>query len=143
MSISEKEIIERRLFSDTSQYNDIMDKHWKRPANRPAMTPQERAGQFAPFAALTGFGKLINDTANTYAKKDYLPAKEEKKVHRQLCNLARTHQPATFNFFDENSAFYMDFQDNITVIKPERGRVFFQHHPSIPIANIRKITVNR
>lgn len=142
MSISEKEIIERRLFSDTSKYNDIMNKYWKRPANRPAMTPQERAGQFAPFAALTGFGKLINDTANTYAKKDYLPAKDEKRINEQLRNLSDTHQQATFNFFDESSAFYMDFQDSITVIKPERGRVFFKHHPSIPIANIRKIMVN-
>lgn len=142
MSISEKEIIERRLFSDTSRYNDIMNRHWHRPTNRPPLTPQDRAGQFAPFAALTGFGKLINQTAKIYAKKDYLPAKRQRGIKNQLQRLSQNHHQASFNYFDDESGYYMDFKDAITVVKPERGRVFFQHHLSIPIANIRKIAEN-
>lgn len=55
--------IEARLFKDTSAYQDIMDlprpvskHHWPLPA-------ADHAGQFAPFAALTGYHQLINEVA--------------------------------------------------------------------------------
>lgn len=140
MTISEKEIIEQKLFSDTSQYNDIMDQEWSRPANRLPLTPADRAGQFAPFAALTGFGKLINQTSKIYQNKDYLSATTSKLIQEQLGKLAKTHEVATFNYFDDESGYYVDFTDKITVIKPERGRVFFNTHLSVPIANIRYIS---
>lgn len=141
MTISEKEIIEQQLFSDTSRYQDIMDRHWHRPANRPAMSQLDRAGQFAPFAALTGFAKLTNQTAKIYQRKEYLSADQEALIKHQLSQLENSHQVATFNFFDDQSGYYVDFADAITVVKPERGRVFFKHHPSIPIANLRRITI--
>lgn len=140
MTISEKEIIERQLFSDTSRYDDIMDKHWQRPVNRLPMSRLDRAGQFAPFAALTGFAKLTGTTAKIYHRKEYLNARQEAAIKHQLNQLAKTHQTATFNFFDDHSGYYVDFKDTITVVKPERGRAFFRHHPSVPIANIRRIT---
>lgn len=140
MTLTEKEIIEKRLFSDTSQYNDIIDRKWHRPQNRLPLTAQDHAGQFAPFAALTGFGKLTSQTAKIYEHKDYLSANEERQVKDKLQRLAKTHQTAIFNYFDDQSGYYVDFTDRLTVIKPERGRAFFARHPSVPIANIRRVS---
>jgi len=48
----------------SGQYDDIID--LPRPVSRPRrhMTDKERAAQFAPFAALTGFGDMIDETSD-------------------------------------------------------------------------------
>lgn len=44
-------------------YDDIIDlPHWD-PKRHPRMSAGERAAQFAPFAALTGFGGVIDKTS--------------------------------------------------------------------------------
>ena len=51
------------------KYRDIMDlPHYVSKKYRP-MSMDERASQFAPFAALTGYGEAINETKRlTYDK---------------------------------------------------------------------------
>ena len=48
----------------SGQYDDIID--LPRPVSRTHrhMTDKERAAQFAPFAALTGFGDMIDETSD-------------------------------------------------------------------------------
>jgi len=48
----------------SGQYDDIID--LPRPVSRTRrhMTDKERAAQFAPFAALTGFGDMIDETSD-------------------------------------------------------------------------------
>ncbi|MBR3396672.1 MAG: hypothetical protein IKG70_02330 [Lachnospiraceae bacterium] len=48
----------------SGQYDDIID--LPRPVSRTRrhMTDVERAAQFAPFAALTGFGDMIDETSD-------------------------------------------------------------------------------
>lgn len=43
-------------------YDDIIDWPYPVPGSRPRMPMQDRAAQFAPFAALTGFGALIRES---------------------------------------------------------------------------------
>ncbi len=43
-------------------YEDIIDHEHHVSAVRPQMTLHDRAAQFAPFAALTGFYDLIDET---------------------------------------------------------------------------------
>ena len=46
-----------------SRYDDIIDRPRPVSGTRPRMDPAARAAQFAPFAALTGFGAVITETA--------------------------------------------------------------------------------
>ena len=46
---------EQAQFNDTSRYNDIMDMPRHVSHAHLPMTGRDRAGQFAPFAALTGY----------------------------------------------------------------------------------------
>ena len=54
----------------TGKYDDIIDlPHWD-PKNHPRMSLEDRAAQFAPFAALTGFGDVIDDTSRKINSRD-------------------------------------------------------------------------
>lgn len=45
------------------KYDDIIELDHPTSKTHPRMAPIERAGQFAPFAALTGYDDMIRDTA--------------------------------------------------------------------------------
>ena len=45
----------------TDRYDDIIDMPHHVSNNRPHMSMSDRAAQFAPFAALTGFGAIITE----------------------------------------------------------------------------------
>ena len=48
------------------RYDDIIDLPHPDPQRHPRMARQDRAAQFAPCAALTGFGGVIEDTAQQH-----------------------------------------------------------------------------
>lgn len=49
--------------SRTNSYDDIIDLPHHTSTKHPRMTMRQRAAQFAPFAALTGYGAAVNETA--------------------------------------------------------------------------------
>lgn len=52
------------------QYDDIIDLPHHVSKNRKQMTLEERAGQFAPFAALSGYQDEINERAKMPEKRE-------------------------------------------------------------------------
>ena len=50
-------------------YSDIMDLEHHKSENYPWMPEEDRAAQFAPFAALVGFDELIEKTAREHLKR--------------------------------------------------------------------------
>lgn len=52
-----------RRSDDTHRYDDIINLPHPEPKNHPRMAPADRAAQFSPFAALTGHGAAIRETA--------------------------------------------------------------------------------
>lgn len=52
-----------------SKYKDIIDLPHHISKTHPQMSMNQRAAQFAPFAALTGHGEAINETARFVDKK--------------------------------------------------------------------------
>ena len=59
------------------QYEDIINLPHPVSKKHPQMSMEERAAQFAPFAALTGHGdairKTAEDVAESYEKEDFIP----------------------------------------------------------------------
>jgi len=55
---------------DRYDYSDIIDMPRHVSAKHPQMSLHDRAAQFAPFAALTGFGSAIEKTAEEAVKKN-------------------------------------------------------------------------
>ena len=56
--------------SEQNPYEDIISLPHPTSRKHPRMSLSERAAQFAPFAALTGFGDLIDETAQRAAEED-------------------------------------------------------------------------
>ncbi len=68
------------------RYEDIID--LKRPmTQKPKMAIEERAAQFAPFAALTGHESTISQTARITQKRIELEEHEQEILDRKLKNI--------------------------------------------------------
>lgn len=50
-------------------YEDIVSLEHHKSENYPWMPDEDRAAQFAPFAALTGFSDLIEETARKHENR--------------------------------------------------------------------------
>lgn len=140
----EKAIIENHLFSDTSQYQDIMDlPHHVSKAHLP-MSHHDRAGQFAPFSALTGFHQLIDKTAQHYQHKCYLDKTEQDHIENQLQHY-HSGEAVAVHYFNADSGYYETIKTNWMKIDWLKRRANFTDlndttkHYSVPIANIESI----
>lgn len=54
----------------TRLYGDILYQTHPRSKNHPPMSLYQRAAQFAPFAALTGFSEMAEDTAHSVTEAE-------------------------------------------------------------------------
>lgn len=67
-----------KTLNDEHQYDDIINiRHYSSPS-RPRMSRMNRAAQFAPFAALTGYDDAVAETARLTDKKRELT--EDEKI---------------------------------------------------------------
>ncbi len=57
------------IYEDTSCYDDIINLEHPVSINHAQMTRLNRAAQFAPFAALSGFEETIDKTAKENSEK--------------------------------------------------------------------------
>lgn len=138
--MDEKEVVERKLFSDTSRYNDIIDRPYQHSRAHLPMTNEDRAMQFSPFAALTGFNGLIHERAVNYQHKQYLSAAQQAAIQQQL----QVGKTLIYDVFDGESGYYQEITGTIAKINPRRGRLWLTSGDSLVIANIRAIrTINK
>ena len=72
----------------TFPYEDILDLPYPRPSKRAKMSMVERAAQFAPFAALTGFDSAIAETARLTGQRAELDESEKARLDEVLCSLS-------------------------------------------------------
>ena len=72
---------------DFAQYEDML--YLKRPVSRnhPPMDIMDRAAQFSPFAALTGYGDAVKETARQTERKQELDEYEKAALDEQLHEL--------------------------------------------------------
>ena len=65
-------------------YDDIINLPHHVSASRPQMSGIDRAAQFAPFAALTGFGAAITETGRLTEEKVELDEYEKEALNERL-----------------------------------------------------------
>lgn len=66
------------------KYAHILHRPHPVSRTRPQLSASQRAAQFAPFAALTGFEAVIQETARQTQQQIYLDESEKEKIGRQL-----------------------------------------------------------
>ncbi len=77
----------------SGKYDDIIE--LERPVSRkhPPMPMEERAAQFSPFAALTGYENVIQEAARLTARKLELDEDVKQEINRSLAVLAARTDP--------------------------------------------------
>ena len=71
----------------TTPYDDIIHLPHHVSRNHPPMPMLDRAAQFAPFAALTGYEAAVGETARLTAERRELDAQEAEELTRRLASL--------------------------------------------------------
>ena len=71
------------------KYESIINKPYQKSTKRKHMSLNDRAAQFAPFAALTGYEESIKEVSRSTDKKIRL-SKEEKEIINEKLNFIIT-----------------------------------------------------
>ena len=69
-------------------YDDMIDMPHHVSSVHTQMRMEERAAQFSPFAALTGYGAVIKETARQTVPRLELSENSQEEIKRQLDHLA-------------------------------------------------------
>ena len=66
------------------KYDDILRTPWPQPGTRARMAVEDRAAQFAPFAALTGYEAVLQEAARLTQHPVYLTEESLDALNAQL-----------------------------------------------------------
>jgi hypothetical protein len=72
------------MSSGKEVYNDIFDRPHHVSSKRPQMSRLNRAAQFSPFAALTGYDDLVKESARTTDRKIELSEDDLNDINMKL-----------------------------------------------------------
>ena len=86
-----------------NKYADIIDLPYQKSKAHPHMSNYDRAAQFAPFAALTGYEELIKETARNVSEKIILTDDKKQEISQKLEYLASLKE----NFFDIHIIYFV------------------------------------
>lgn len=126
-------------------YDDIINLPHPNSAKHPRMSMIDRAAQFSPFAALTGHGAAIEETARLTDRRIELTEEEKTVLDEKLRLLLGTGGEGRITCFfpDErkDGGAYVTKLGTIKKIDPLEGRVILTDHTSIHIENILEIEI--
>ena len=130
----------------TGQYDDIINLPHHVSQTRPRMTNIERAAQFSPFAALSGYDAAIEETARLTDVKIELDehAKAMLDIKQQiLMEVISDHPQANITFFkaDEKKSGgeYMTVVGKIKKVDSIERMLVLMNGQSIPVDDILDI----
>jgi len=122
-------------------YGDIIDLPHPVSKRRAHMSQVDRAAQFSPFAALTGHGAAIQETARLTESDAELAEDTREMLDLRLAYLKQQEQPeVTVTYFlpdekKEGGAF-VDYTGKVKRIDSYRRMILFLDETSIPIDKI-------
>lgn len=91
---------------DWSRYADIIDLEHFEPKDHPRMSAMDRASQFAPFAALTGYDAMVMETARLTDTRIELDAEQMMMLNEtltQLISRVNEHPSVTVTWFRQDA----------------------------------------
>ncbi|MDE6590290.1 MAG: YolD-like family protein [Oscillospiraceae bacterium] len=124
-------------------YDDIIHLPHPTSARHPRMPMIDRAAQFTPFQALTGYGEAIQETARITGEKAELTEDEKAVLDEKLRHLTDTGAEAVFTYFQadakKNGGAYTTVLGTIKNLDPLEGRLVLTDGTAIPIDDILEI----
>lgn len=132
-----------------NNYDDIIDLPHHVSATRPQMSMMDRAAQFSPFAALTGYDAAIRETARLTDQKIDLDDYEKEEINDKI-QLITEHLGENFGvvitYFQPDSkkagGAYVDAVGIVKKIDEYERVIIFQDGKKIPIDDILDIDMS-
>ncbi|MBR6362462.1 MAG: hypothetical protein VZQ27_05830 [Candidatus Cryptobacteroides sp.] len=128
------------------KYDDIIGLEYKGPKRHPRMSIHERAAQFAPFAALTGYDDVIAETGRLTGSKIELDEEQRASLNAVLQTvrgrlLERPEVLLTYFRPDSRKAggTYLRIKGHVRNIDEASRLVVLADGPSIPIDDLFSI----
>lgn len=129
-------------------YDDIIDLPHPTSKKHPRMSMEERAAQFAPFAALTGFGGVIRETGRLTDRRVELGESDRAELERTLNFLdsqEEEHPAVQVAYFlpdaRKEGGAYVTVTGRLKRIDQTKGMLLLQEGTQIPIRDIRSVGI--
>lgn len=124
-----------------SKYDDIINRPHHRSKTHPHMPLIDRAAQFAPFAALTGYGDAIDETARITDIRPDLDEQQLAELNERLLQImAEPNAVARITYFvpDEKKSGgrYEQTEGTIKKIDETAKAIVMDGGEKIPLADI-------
>ena len=130
----------------TGAYDDIIDLPHHVSATRPQMSRLDRAAQFAPFAALTGYGAAIKETARLTDERSELGEYELMELNagiHMLMECIDEHPQVKITYFkpDErkDGGAYLTVKSRAKRLNEYERFILLEDETEIPFDDIYKI----
>ena len=124
----------------SSAYDDLLNLPHHTSAVQPAMPMQNRAAQFAPFAALVGYDALIRETARLTDQKVELDESVKAELNeklRLLLELLPQQPEVTITYFQPDSKMaggaYRMVTDNVRKYRSIDNMLIMMDGTQIPV----------
>ncbi|MCQ2463892.1 MAG: YolD-like family protein [Clostridia bacterium] len=125
------------------KYASIIDRQYPFCTNRAKLSRQSRAAQFSPFAALTGYGDAIEETARMTDRRSEL---DEETMQLLNCRISYIMQNinlqpfVTVTYFkndgQKSGGEYLEYSGRVKRIDMINGKMFFTDGQSIEFRDI-------
>ena len=132
----------------TNDYDDIINLPHYEPKHHPRMSMWNRAAQFAPFAALTGYDAAIRESGRFTDDWVGLSESGNEKMNRKMeliVSMLLEHPSMIIEYFlpDEHKAggSYQTYSGNVKRIDEYEKYIEFTDGKIIPLEAIRDIKI--
>lgn len=126
-----------------NHYQDIIHLPYRKSPRHPQMTNEQRAAQFAPFAALTGHEAAIKEVARFTDSKVELDETRIEAIHAALHKVSLTIKNAplvSVTYFKpddkKGGGAYVTVQERVRKIDAYHQHLVFESGAFIPITDI-------
>jgi hypothetical protein len=131
------------LNNNSGKYDDIINLPHYISDKRAKMSIYDRAAQFSPFAALTGYDAAIEETARLTDTKIELDESEKAVLNQRLCEALECGEPIRIAYFlpDERKVggAYVCTMGRLRKIDTIIGSVLFEDGTVIPIEDVVQV----
>ena len=118
----------------SGKYQDIIDLPHHVSETRPPMPMSDRAAQFSPFAALTGYDEAIGETARLTDRRRELDENELEALNRQLQSILdqpEDSRKVSVTYFrpdgKKTGGAYVTVTDRLKKIDMDAGLLILEH----------------
>lgn len=129
-------------------YNDIINMPHHTSTKHSKLSMEQRAAQFAPFAALTGYGDSVNETARFTEDRIELTNEEKSIINSKLQEIENkilNNPKVTITYFmpdfKKSGGEYITVIDNVKKIDKHSLCIILNNGKEIPINEIIEILI--